>query len=84
MILTNTQVKDCLEVFSRAIMFLTIDMTKCIYQKKSNERIKIYTVFLLPKRFFIIKSILMGMKIHGAVFQKLTDQMIKDLQKKIT
>ena len=74
------RVKDQLEAMSGASVFTTLDLTKGYHQMRLAEESKEITAFSSPKGLFQWKVLPMGMKTSGAVFQRLMDQMLGDLQ----
>ena len=76
------QVEDQLEAMSGALVFTTVDLTKGYHQMRLAEESREITAFLSPKGLFQWKVLPMGMKTSGAVFQRLMDTMLGDLQPK--
>ena len=74
------RVKDQLEAMSGSSFFTTLDLTKGYHQMRLAEESKEITAFSSPKGLFQWKVLPMGMKTSGAVFQRLMDQMLGDLQ----
>ena len=78
------RVEDQLEAMSRSSVFTTLDLTNCYYQMRLAEESKEITAFSFPKGLFQWKVLPKGMKTSGAVFQRLMDQMLGDLQPRCT
>ena len=74
------RVEDQLEAMSGSSVFTTLDLTKGYHQMRLAEESKEITAFSSPKGLFQWKVLPMGMKTSGAVFQRLMDQMLGDLQ----
>ena len=74
------RVEDQLEAMSGSSVFTTLDLTKGYHQMRLTEESKEITAFSSPKGLFQWKVLPMGMKTSGAVFQRLMDQMLGDLQ----
>ena len=74
------RVEDQLEAMSGSSVFTTLDLTKCYHQMKLAESSKEITAFSSPKGLFQWKVLPMGMKTSGAVFQRLMDIMLGNLQ----
>ena len=60
--------------------FTTLDLTKGYHQMKIAESSKEITAFTTPTGLFQWRVLPMGMKTSGAVFQRLMDQVLGDLQ----
>ena len=65
---------------SRSSVFTTLGLTKGYHQMRLAEESKEITAFSSPKGLFQRKMLPLGMKTSGAVFQRLMDQMLGDLQ----
>ena len=74
------RVEDQLEAMSGSSVFTTLDLTKGYHQMRLAEESKEITAFSSPKGLFQWKVLPMRMKTSGAVFQRLMDQMLGDLQ----
>ena len=74
------RVEDQLEAMSGCSVFTTLDLTKGYHQMKLAESSKEITAFSSPKGLFQWKVLPMSMKTSGAVFQRLMDNMLGNLQ----
>ena len=57
-----------------------LDLTKGYYQLQLDEESREITAFTMPKGLFQWKVLLMGMKTSGAIFQRLMDKLLGQLQ----
>ena len=74
------RIDDQLDAMSGCSVFTTLDLTKGYHQMKLDEESKEITAFTSPKGLYQWKVLPMGMKTSGAVFQRLMDNMLGDLQ----
>ena len=74
------RVEDQLEAMSRSLVFSTLDLTKGYHQMKLAEGSREITAFTTPRGLFQWKVLPMRMKTSGAVFQRLMDAMLGELQ----
>ena len=74
------RVEDQLEAMSGSLVFSTLDLTKEYHQMKLAEGSREITAFTTPRGLFQWKVLPMGMKTSGAVFQRLMDAMLGELQ----
>ena len=72
--------KDQLQAQSGAKRFTTLDLAKGYHQMKLAEESKEITAFLTPRGLYQWKVLSMGMKTLGAVFQRLVDLIVGELQ----
>ena len=74
------RVEDQLEAMSGSLVFSTLDLTKGYHQMKLAEGSRDITAFTTPRGLFQWKVLPMGTKTSGAVFQRLMDAMLGELQ----
>lgn len=74
------RIEDQLQATAGAKWFATLDFTKGYNQMKLAEESKEITAFSTPRGLFQWKVLPMGMKTLGAVFQRLVDSIVRELQ----
>ena len=74
------RIDNQLDAMSGCSVFTTLDLTKGYHQMRLDEESKEITAFTSPKGLYQWKVLPMGMKTSGAVFQRLMDNMLGDLQ----
>jgi hypothetical protein len=76
------RIDDQLESMAGSQVFSTLDLTKGYHQMKLDPNSRQFTAFTTPRGLFQWKVLPMGMKTSGAVFQRLMDGVLGDLQPK--
>lgn len=74
------QIDEQLEVMAGCGVFTTLDLTKGYHQLVLHLKSKPITAFSTPKGLFQWKVLPQGMKTAGAVFQRVMDHILGDLQ----
>ena len=74
------RIEDQLQAMAGAKWFTTLDLTKGYHQMKLAEESKEITAFSTPRGLFQWKVLPSGMKTSGAVFQRLVDLIVGELQ----
>ena len=76
------RIDDQLEAMAGARFFTTMDLTKGYHQMQLDPASKEFTAFTTPKGLYQWTVLPMGMKTSGAVFQRLMDNILGELQPK--
>lgn len=76
------RIDDQLDIMAGSKVFTTLDLTKGYHQMKLDFNSREITGFTTPKGLYQWKVLPMGMKTSGAVFQRLMDEVLGDLQPK--
>ena len=74
------ELKTKFEAMSGSLVFSMLDLTKGYHQMKLAEVSREITAFTTPGGLFQWKVLPMGMRTSGAVFQRLMDAMLGELQ----
>ena len=74
------RIEEQLEAMAGAKVFTTLDLTKGYHQLVLHPESKPITVFSSPDGLFQWKVLPLGMKTAGAVFQRIMDKVMGDLQ----
>ena len=73
------QINDQIKKMAGAKYFTTLDLTKGYHQMQLDPESKEITTFTSPKGLYQWLVLPMGMKMSGAVFQRLMDDLLEDL-----
>jgi hypothetical protein len=77
------RIDDQIDTMRGSAWFTTLDLTKGYHQMNLDTSSWEYTAFTTPLGLYQWKVLPMGMKTSGAVFQRLMDSVLGDLQPKI-
>ena len=77
------RIDDQIDSMRGSAWFTTLDLTKGYHQMNLDISSREYTAFTTPMGLYQWKVLPMGMKTSGAVFQRLMDSVLGDLQPKI-
>ena len=77
------RIDDQIDSMRGSAWFTTLDLTKGYHQMNLDISSREYTAFTTPMGQYQWKVLPMGMKTSGAVFQRLMDSVLGDLQPKI-
>ena len=77
------RIDDQIDSMRGAAWFTTLDLTKGYHQMNLDIGSREYTAFTTPMGLYQWKVLPMGMKTSGAVFQRLMDSVLGELQPKI-